>query len=100
MQAVRCGLTDLEQYSNHSYITKILYDLVFMKSLVAQVDSRNPYLLLTFFDTSTSDDVNINEFIKQKILKELSPPKLPSVNAILFKRSKKYRNMDSFLKYY
>ncbi|XKL62677.1 hypothetical protein PGB90_002510 [Kerria lacca] len=81
-QAVRCGLTDLEQYSNHSYITKILYDLVFMKSLVAQVDSRNPYLLLTFFDTSTSDDVNINEFIKQKILKELSPPKLPSKNIL------------------
>lgn len=82
LQAVRCGLTNLEEYCNNTYISEIIDDLISERTLVAKVDSRNPRLQLTLHDTCTDEDINVNELILQKIKHELTPPKIPAVSAM------------------
>ena len=89
-QAIKCSLTGLEQFHNNEYVTHTLNSMTQSSSnpaFVARVDSRNPHLALTIYDTSTEADVNVNDALKRKLDKELTPPSIPSVSN-LFLREK------------
>ncbi|XP_065221872.1 tudor domain-containing protein 7B-like isoform X2 [Planococcus citri] len=81
-QKVSCSLTGLEKYSKEPYVTGLVYQLTYGKTFVAKVDTRNPSLQLTLLDTSTDDDIIVNDLIGERIEKELEPPKVPSKNNV------------------
>lgn len=57
-----------------------MHNNIIGETLIARVESRNPYLLLTLFDTAGNEDINCNEKIKEEIQTILSPPKVPAVS--------------------
>ncbi|XP_046384453.1 tudor domain-containing protein 7-like [Ischnura elegans] len=82
-QAVQCRLTGLDDFS-----PEVVEDLLLEKiighnfvakpapgSLEDEVDGR-PYPSLTLYDTSTDENVNLNEVLLERIISETVPPTL------------------------
>ena len=76
-------MNGLEKYHNNEYVTQTVNAMTAGRhvgtALVAKINSRNPHLTVTLFDTTTSDDIDLNAAIKQKIEKELTEPKISPV---------------------
>lgn len=52
------------------------------KTLVARVQRREEPYAVVLFDTSTSEDVNLNEKVFECVAQHMVEPKLPSVSPL------------------
>lgn len=77
-QAVHCQLDELLDFADDEQANKLLNDLSVDKCLIAEVTAREPVLTVILYDTSTDEDVNLNELL----LKRLETPALPGPDQI------------------
>ncbi|XP_077519206.1 tudor domain-containing protein 7A-like isoform X1 [Amblyomma americanum] len=77
-QAVHCQLDELLEFADDKQANKLLTDLSVGKCLIAEVTAREPVLTVILYDTSTDEDVNLNELL----LKRLETPTLPGPDQI------------------
>ncbi|XP_008544772.1 tudor domain-containing protein 7A isoform X1 [Microplitis demolitor] len=87
-QAVRFSIAGYEELSNYETINKIGEKLLTNLSCYVQVLSRekNDMGLVingVFFDTSTADDINVNELILEKLTSFVSSPQLTIEGEVL-----------------
>ncbi|XP_059480281.1 tudor domain-containing protein 7B isoform X2 [Neocloeon triangulifer] len=91
-QAVQCELKGLEDFSNAEGVQELLLDTLIGKTFVAQpspefleqqyqLDSQPVPLVL--FDTSTSEDINVNTQLWEKIASTILTPKLPKEGKVI-----------------
>ncbi|XP_076361783.1 tudor domain-containing protein 7B-like [Tachypleus tridentatus] len=81
-QAVHCQLAGLEDYAEESNTVYHVIDLIMGKTMVAEVVTREEPIQVILYDTSTEDDVNINEKVINITAKEAITPKLPQAGHI------------------
>lgn len=77
-QAVHCQLDELVDFAEDDQANKLLNELVVGKCLIAEVNCREPVLTVTLYDTTTTEDVNLNVLM----LKRLETPLLPGPDGI------------------
>ncbi|XP_074110841.1 tudor domain-containing protein 7 tapas isoform X2 [Cotesia typhae] len=87
-QAVRFSIAGYDELSSYNVINKIGVELLTNLSCYVQVMSRekNDLGVLingVFYDTSTDEDININDLILEKLIKTVSSPKLISEGEVL-----------------
>ena len=78
-QALTCKLTGLEAYEKDQKVIERLVEIALGKTCIAAVDDRLDKVSLTLWDTSSEEDVNINETAAQVLKTEDLAPKLPVV---------------------
>ncbi|XP_013780709.1 tudor domain-containing protein 7-like isoform X2 [Limulus polyphemus] len=81
-QAVHCQLAGLEDYAEESNTSYHVVDLIMGKTMVAEVVTREEPIQVILYDTSTEEDININEKIINITAKEAITPKLPQAGHI------------------
>lgn len=77
-QAVHCQLDELVDFAEDDQASRLLNELVVGKCLIAEVNCREPQLTVTLYDTTTTEDVNLNVLM----LKRLETPLLPGPDGI------------------
>ncbi|CAD6234121.1 GSCOCG00007573001-RA-CDS [Cotesia congregata] len=87
-QAVRFSIAGYDELSSYNVINKIGVELLTNLSCYVQVMSRekNDLGVLingVFYDTSTDEDINVNDLILEKLIKTVSSPKLTSEGEVL-----------------
>ncbi|CAB3382000.1 Hypothetical predicted protein [Cloeon dipterum] len=91
-QAVQCELKGLEDFNSAEGVQELLLDALIGKTFVAQPSPEyldQEYVLssqpvpLTLFDTSTSEDVNVNTQLWEKITSTILTPKLPKEGKVI-----------------
>ncbi|KAL7026452.1 hypothetical protein ACKWTF_013918 [Chironomus riparius] len=84
-QAFKLSLFGLEEFENDpNIIQQTLFEPFIYKSLVAEIMMNQEYyeanrtkpIKMILYDTSTDDDVNLNEILMNSILKSVQPPTL------------------------
>ncbi|KAK2176141.1 hypothetical protein NP493_680g00019 [Ridgeia piscesae] len=76
-QALTCKLTGLEAYEKDQKVIDRLVEIALGKTCIAAVDDRLDKVSLTLWDTSSDEDVNINETAAKVLRTEDLAPKLP-----------------------
>lgn len=80
---MQCSLAGLEAYSEEELAYNILSVELLDKTFVAVVKSKNTdtgIISLVLFDTSTDDDINMNNLIYERISNEKYRIELPEVS--------------------
>ncbi|XP_069687013.1 tudor domain-containing protein 7 isoform X2 [Periplaneta americana] len=81
-QAIRCFLWGLEDFADEPNAAQHITDTIVGKTLVASIKSPpkpdNPGVGLILFDTSTDDDLNMNNVLIENICSDIPPPQLPA----------------------
>ncbi|XP_050737035.1 tudor domain-containing protein 7B-like isoform X2 [Eriocheir sinensis] len=81
-QALRCCLAGLEDAPKEAAFQALMETLPMGKILVARVQRREEPYAIVLFDTSTSEDVNLNEKVFESVAKHLVEPSLPPVGGL------------------
>ncbi|CAL4125512.1 unnamed protein product [Meganyctiphanes norvegica] len=81
-QGVQCSLAGLDFAPLDGSTLIVLQQMALGKPLVAQVMSRNIVTSVVLFDTSTNDDININEKICEQLENSFSEPHFPYVGGV------------------
>lgn len=76
-QAIICELSGLEYFSNDDEVTTKLIDSLQGKTFVAESTKSEDTITLTLFDTSTDEDINMNQLFFDYVCQEVMIPKLP-----------------------
>lgn len=89
LQAIQCELRGLEQFGSAEGVQALLLEVVTGKTLVAQVvqpevlgrpyTMSSPPVPLLLFDTSTEEDVDLNQQLWRTITSTVLLPRLPQV---------------------
>ncbi|XP_045115779.1 tudor domain-containing protein 7B-like isoform X2 [Portunus trituberculatus] len=78
-QDLQCCLAGLEDAPREAARQTILECLPMNQALVARVQRRQEPYALVFFDTSTSEDINLNDKLFESLVHHISEPSLPPV---------------------
>ncbi|XP_066990756.1 tudor domain-containing protein 7B isoform X4 [Macrobrachium rosenbergii] len=81
-QAVCCSLAGLEFGGKDQASLSLLQNLALGQTLVAQVMSRGNTISLVLYNTTTDDDVNINEKVSEQMDRSFIEPTLPAVGGV------------------
>ncbi|XP_068230031.1 tudor domain-containing protein 7B isoform X2 [Palaemon carinicauda] len=81
-QAVCCSLAGLEFGGKDQSSLTLLQNLALGQTLVAQVMSRGNTISLVLYNTTTEDDVNINEKVSEQMDLSFVEPTLPAVGGV------------------
>lgn len=83
-QAIKCQLDGLTDYAENKIMLHHLTekDLILGKTLVAEVIKRGELISLVLYDTSTDEDINLNQYLIEITEKETITPKLPKIGGI------------------
>ncbi|XP_019628604.1 PREDICTED: tudor domain-containing protein 1-like [Branchiostoma belcheri] len=61
VQVIKVQLAGLQDFSTDPEVLSKLFDLVAGKNCFAEIEERGPVPVVTFYDTGTDEDVNVNE---------------------------------------
>ena len=79
-QALQCCLAGLEDAPREAGFQALMEILPLAKTLVARVQRRQEPYAVVLFDTSTDEDVNLNDKVFDSLAKHLVEPTLPPVS--------------------
>ncbi|XP_064652910.1 tudor domain-containing protein 7-like isoform X2 [Lineus longissimus] len=77
-QAITVSLSGLEEFETNEEILEKLLDDVLGKSCLAKVVSRSDRLSVILFDTSSENDVNVNNLLMETVSDQDLSPHLPT----------------------
>ncbi|XP_049858624.1 tudor domain-containing protein 7-like isoform X1 [Schistocerca gregaria] len=81
-QAVVCSLAGMEEFRDEAYAVSLLEKMVIGGTFVAEVEPNAEKVALVLFDTSTDEDVNMNQLLSNKIRQHQFTPELPQVDTV------------------
>uniref|UniRef100_A0A1B6CR68 Tudor domain-containing protein n=1 Tax=Clastoptera arizonana TaxID=38151 RepID=A0A1B6CR68_9HEMI len=84
-QIFRCQLFGLEDYADEKILTNLMIEMLPGKIFVANIESRDTskdIITLVLYDTSTDEDVNVNEKLTTTLLIEASKDQLPAEGSL------------------
>lgn len=87
LQATVCSLAGMEAYEEDTHSVELLLDNIIGKTFVAEIqmntDNESQYPMLVLYDTSTDEDINVNQMLTDKIISYKCTPRLPQVCVLL-----------------
>ncbi|KAK8404627.1 hypothetical protein O3P69_007705 [Scylla paramamosain] len=82
-QALQCCLAGLEDAPKEAAFQALVETLPMGKTLVARVTRRQEPYAIVLFDTSTSEDINLNDKVFESLAQHLVEPSLPPVGGLV-----------------
>lgn len=82
-KVVQCQLAGLEDYGDEKIAHNIMIEMLLGKVFVAEVQTRDlntRIASVVLYDTSTEEDINVNETLINRICIEGTKPQLPIVS--------------------
>ncbi|XP_045124704.1 tudor domain-containing protein 7-like isoform X2 [Portunus trituberculatus] len=81
-QALKCCLAGLEDAPEEPAFQALMESLPMGKTLVARVTRRQEPYAIVVFDTSTNEDINLNDKVFESLAQHLVEPSLPPVGGL------------------
>lgn len=82
-QALHCCLAGMEDAPKEPAFEALMESLPMGKTLVARVTRRQEPYAIVLFDTSTSEDINLNDKVFEYLAQHLVKPSLPPVGGVV-----------------
>ncbi|XP_078584676.1 tudor domain-containing protein 7-like [Branchiostoma floridae x Branchiostoma japonicum] len=79
VQVLKVQLAGLQDFSTDPEVLSKLFDLVAGKNCFAEIEERGPVPVVTFYDTGTEEDINVNELCLSVVDARDLAPTVPGI---------------------
>ncbi|XP_066268164.1 tudor domain-containing protein 7-like isoform X2 [Branchiostoma lanceolatum] len=79
VQVLKVQLAGLQDFSTDPEVLSKLFDLVAGKNCFAEIEERGPVPVVTFYDTGTDEDINVNELCLSVVDARDLAPTIPGI---------------------